>query len=124
MRLVPSPEQQSLQRGANMAMAQTFARRAVVRRSPCKIGGARGEHTRRRAQASRIRLPIGPDKGGTPPPFRPLIQYPPQIAAEAARGGVLAPPELRALRSLEAALSGHGVAPGGDGKRLVPAFGG
>ena len=54
-----------------------------------------------------------------PPPY-----YPPQIAAEAARGGVLAPPELRALRSLEAALSGHGVAPGGDGKRLVPAFGG
>ena len=55
------------------AMAPTFARRAVVRRSPCKKGGARGEHTRRRAQASRIRLPIGPDKGGTPPPFRLLI---------------------------------------------------
>ena len=32
------------------------------------------------------------------------------IAAEAARGGVLALPERRALRSLEAALSGHGVA--------------
>ena len=54
-----------------------------------------------------------------PPPY-----YPPQIAAEAARGGVLAPPELRWLRSIEAALSGHGVAPGGDGKRLVPACGG
>ena len=73
MRLVPSPEQQSSQCGANMAMAPTFARRAVVRRSPCKKGGARGEHTRRRAQASRIRLPIGPDKGGAPPPSASLL---------------------------------------------------
>ena len=61
------------------------------------------------------RIKEGPIKEGDSPP---------QIAAEAARGGVLALPERRALRSLEAALSGHGVALGGDGKRLVPACSG